>query len=233
MLNTSILLIEDQHEVLNMYVEILSKIKNTTIASFENPLDGIEYAIRDKPDIVITDNMMPYVDGFYVAQKIREVYSPKIILASAISSRILPKQNTTCFDKHFKKPFDPLSLISELETIIEEINKKKIAILNRTTSGFLEGINIVGKDRLFIENVVKTIMYDTDKPAEDSVYAILVQELNKDESTIRRNINKVVEKTYEPTLFEKIMGLNKKPKNVEFINTLIKKINENAKKEKW
>lgn len=233
MFNTSIVVMEDQPEILKVYVDTLSKIKNSVITSFNNPLEGLNYTIRNKPDIIVTDNLMPYVDGLYVAKKIREVYNPKIILASVITADIVKSHKLSNFDKYLKKPFDPIELLKIVIDMTDDINNRKTIILYKVTSGVLAGINCVGKDRLFINNVVKTLMYDTDKPPEDSIYTILSNQLEKDKSTIRRNINKVVEKTYEPSLFERILGFKQRPKNREFVDALLEKINEQAKNERW
>lgn len=229
MFNTSIAVIEDQIEMLEIYKEILSKIENSIIATFSNPLQGLDYALKNKPDIVITDNFMPYVDGVYVAGAIKEVYNPKIILASSMSARGNKFLN---FDRHIQKPFDILELLNLVKILVDEVNNTKSMILDRTMNGMLGDINLVGKDRLFIESAIKTLMYDSDRMSENSIYTILSERMEKDESTIRRNINKTIDKVYEPSLFEKI-GFARKPKNKEFIDQMMKKINEKAKNERW
>lgn len=229
MFNTSIVVIDDNKDILSVYVELLANVKDTVVQGFSDPREALQYALMNKPDIVLTDNMMPYADGIYVAEKIREIYNPKLILASAVSTKY---SNSANFDQLFKKPFNIDELLASIHTFIEEINQEKLRILDSVTNGLLGDINIIGKDKIFIENVVRTLMYDSDKPKENSIYNVLSEKLEKDQSTIRRNINKTIERSYEPNLFERI-GFSKKPKNKEFIDKLLEKINENAKIKRW
>lgn len=232
MFTTSIVVIEDQTEMLEIYTEALSIIKDIIITSFNNPIKAINYSIENKPDIIITDNMMPYADGLYVAEKIKEVYAPKIILTSAVTRHAFKYEQISNFDKYIQKPFDIFDLLKLVEELIKDVNNDKKNLLDKIASGLLGDINIIGKDRIFIESVIKNLMYDTDKPADNSIYSILSEKMEKDESTIRRNISKTINNAYEPSIFEKI-GFKRRPKNKEFINKLLERINEKAKNERW
>ncbi len=60
-----ILVIEDNAEVRENLVELL-ELSNFQAFAAENGKVGVEVAMREKPDLILCDVMMPELDGFGV-----------------------------------------------------------------------------------------------------------------------------------------------------------------------
>lgn len=81
-----ILVVEDDAYLLDFYVELL-RGEGYEVFTAENGQAGLETVIYQKPHLVLTDLMMPIMDGKQMLQKIREIPEfknlPIIILTNA------------------------------------------------------------------------------------------------------------------------------------------------------
>jgi DNA-binding response OmpR family regulator len=66
----NILLMEDDVAIASMY-KIKFEQAGFNVTIFDNGADGLEYAKKAKPDIILLDVMMPQLDGFAVLEEIR------------------------------------------------------------------------------------------------------------------------------------------------------------------
>ncbi len=69
--NKKILIVEDDKDFLFILQESLKKEGFSVIIS-ENGRDGLAMAEKEKPDLIILDILMPAMDGYEVAEKIKE-----------------------------------------------------------------------------------------------------------------------------------------------------------------
>jgi DNA-binding response OmpR family regulator len=77
-----ILIVEDSPAALILLKSILEKEGYLTIEA-ENGEDGLKKAKEEKPDLVITDTLLPGIDGFEVCRQIKQIQiptSPKVIM---------------------------------------------------------------------------------------------------------------------------------------------------------
>lgn len=82
---SSILVIDDDPLMQQLYLTIFHKLgHHVMIAS--NGVEGIEFAFRCEPDLIVCDIAMPEINGFVVMKNIREFewkFPVKIICISA------------------------------------------------------------------------------------------------------------------------------------------------------
>ncbi len=116
----TVLIIEDNQDMLAYINTVL--IKNYHCLLAENGKQGIALALKEVPDIVICDVMMPSIDGFQVCRRLRsEMITSHIplVLLTAIdekASRIKGwKEN---IDMYLNKPFDAQELNLQLRNIL-------------------------------------------------------------------------------------------------------------------
>lgn len=86
-MNIKILIIEDEKNI----VDILSfNLKNEgyEILCAYNGEDGLKLALKEKPELIILDIMMPKMDGFQVCKSIREVLDVPIIMLTARAEEV-------------------------------------------------------------------------------------------------------------------------------------------------
>ena len=74
-----ILIIDDVKTNLMIFDLFIKKIGNYETILMENPLKAIEWCTKNTPDLVITDYMMPEINGIELSQKIRELKREELI----------------------------------------------------------------------------------------------------------------------------------------------------------
>lgn len=85
--------------------------------------DGLKKFKKFKPDIVITDIMMPVVDGLMMAKEIKSLsrQTPIVILSAFSEKERLLGAIDVGIDKYLIKPIDPDELIKTLKIISKEL----------------------------------------------------------------------------------------------------------------
>lgn len=92
-------------------------------------------------------------------------------------------------------------------------------------NNFLRKFEFKIKDKIFLEEIIKVLL--NDKDPDIRTFKKLSEATQKDETTIRKRFNKIIEQKEKEIKCE--FGLSKKPKPKEFINCLVEKIQEQDK----
>jgi DNA-binding response OmpR family regulator len=67
----TILIVEDELPLLKVYADRFSE-EGFTVLKANNGQEGLEVAIKEKPDLILLDILMPIMDGLTMMQKLRE-----------------------------------------------------------------------------------------------------------------------------------------------------------------
>jgi len=67
----TILIVEDEQALLKVYAERFSE-EGFLVLKASNGQEGLDTALREKPDIILLDILMPVMDGLTMMQKLRE-----------------------------------------------------------------------------------------------------------------------------------------------------------------
>jgi DNA-binding response OmpR family regulator len=117
-----ILIAEDDRDFGNILTQYV------TISGFEVTLarDGKEAWEKfneDKPDICVLDVMMPEMDGFTLAEKIKQIHAdmPVIFLTAKSLKEDIVKGLKLGADDYITKPFDPEVLILRISNILKRV----------------------------------------------------------------------------------------------------------------
>ncbi len=134
-----ILLIEDNQNIRENTAEIL-ELASYTVFTAENGKDGVEAALREKPDLIICDIMMPMLDGYGVLHMVQKNPSiqntPFIFLTAKTERSEIRKGMELGADDYLTKPFDGTELLNAVESRI-----KKIELLKKELTPGLSGLN--------------------------------------------------------------------------------------------
>src|SRR6266487_1040428 len=114
----SVLVVDDDPDVAR-FVEVNLRSAGYEVTVASNGEEGLEKAIELRPDLVLLDVMMPKLDGFEVAQRLRRdprTSSSSIIMltAKALSSDKVMGL-TQGADDYIIKPFDPVELLARVK----------------------------------------------------------------------------------------------------------------------
>lgn len=131
-----ILIIEDELELLEGVSDILS-FEGFEIYTAPNGRIGIELAKKHAPDIILSDIMMPEVDGFEVVKTLRQyskTVSVPIILITALSERVnIRKGMELGANDYLIKPFTRVELLESINTQLEENVESKPQSIQENT----------------------------------------------------------------------------------------------------
>ncbi len=140
MVNKSILVVDDEPRMVQS-IQLHLEIEGFQVISASNGFQAVEKVVRDTPDLVILDVMMPEMDGLATLKKIREVSQVPVIFLSVKGEEFDRVRGLDLgADDYMTKPFSPRELISRIK-----------AVLRRTESkGLLEHSEVIVDDGLRI-----------------------------------------------------------------------------------
>lgn len=140
----SILVIEDNQDIRENTAEILDLAGYKTFTA-ENGKKGVEIAIKEKPDVIVCDIMMPELDGYGVLHLIRKNEStqttPFIFLTAKTERSDFRKGMEMGADDYVTKPFEDIEILNAIE-----IRLKKAEILGNRYASSQQGISQFIKD---------------------------------------------------------------------------------------
>lgn len=125
-----ILIVEDDEILRNNLYDILTN-ENYKVITAKNGDDGYKKAKNYLPDLIISDIMMPILDGYQLLEKIQQdtdlTSVPFIFLSAKSNIHDLRKGMNIGADDYIYKPFDIDELLTTVKTRIKKsdsINKK-------------------------------------------------------------------------------------------------------------
>jgi CRP-like cAMP-binding protein/DNA-binding NarL/FixJ family response regulator len=140
----TILVIDDNNDLRENTAEILDLAGYKTFTA-ENGKRGVETAIREKPDVIVCDIMMPELDGYGVLHLLRKNADtqniPFIFLTAKTERSDFRKGMEMGADDYVTKPFDDIELLNAIE-----IRLKKTEILEHKYASSPQGLNQFVKD---------------------------------------------------------------------------------------
>ena len=161
----SILVVEDNGDM-RSYIKDILKHDYRVIEAI-NGEEGIETAIALMPDLIISDVMMPKMDGIEMCRKlksdIRTEHIPIIILTARSSSSDSLEGYSTGADDYISKPFSRELLLVRITNLIE--SRKKLR--EHFKSRFLlepEYTNVESNIEKFISKAVSTVENNISNP---------------------------------------------------------------------
>ena len=117
-----ILIIEDTEDDLIIIKRYLVRAGYNEITSAADAVEGVKKALEEKPDLVISDTLLPGSNGFEVCQKIREAFGPSfpkiIIMTGSIDAVDAVKARKVGADDYCAKTSDCAPLIEAVKKIM-------------------------------------------------------------------------------------------------------------------
>jgi CheY-like chemotaxis protein len=120
---TKILLVEDNDEIRENTAEIL-EMANYQIATASNGKEGYEVALKEEPDLIICDIMMPVLDGYGLLHLINKnnilKSIPFIFLTAKTERGDFRKGMEMGADDYITKPFTDIELLNAIESRLQK-----------------------------------------------------------------------------------------------------------------
>jgi len=170
----TVLVIDDNVDIRENTAEILELAGYKTITA-ENGKIGVETAIKEKPDIIVCDIMMPELDGYGVLHMLKKntdaQHIPFIFLTAKTERSDLRKGMEMGADDYVTKPFDDIELLNAIEVRLKksEVLQQPYTLSQQGINEFLKGVKDSGlllklSDKYDIENYAKKqVLYQEGK----------------------------------------------------------------------
>jgi len=133
----SILVVEDNEELKAFLKNILSD--NYTVITASNGEEGLQHAVNDLPDLIISDVMMPVMDGLEMIRQIKEnntiCHIPIIVLSAkaSLDDRIAGLEHG--IDDYITKPFSATYLKTRIASLLRQRKALQEIYMNRLMEG--------------------------------------------------------------------------------------------------
>jgi YesN/AraC family two-component response regulator len=158
--------VEDNHELLNFIDSIFSKEYKTTLCT--NGQEGLIAALDLSPDIIISDLMMPIMDGLQFCKEIKSsietCHIPFVILTAKSGDENKMEGYEYGAEAYVEKPFNPAILQQRVKNLLrmqQQLNKR---MRDNLVLSFTEEPNICVHDKKLLESILNFVVEHIDKP---------------------------------------------------------------------
>lgn len=176
-----LLIVEDNDDIRNYLISSLSE--SFSIISAKNGVDGLNLTYKTIPDLIVSDIMMPEMNGFDMARKIKKdintSHIPIILLTAKDDLEARKEGYDIGVDSYLTKPFSIDLLISRIENILKSRQelKERTYLESIKTITEHEGVqktepndSLCALDREFIDNLVGIVNDNISNPNLDLDY---------------------------------------------------------------
>lgn len=187
----TVLVVEDQQDVRKYICDKLTEIY--TVIEAKNGQDGFESAKQHIPDLVISDVMMPKMDGFELCKLLKTddftSHIPVILLTARAEDIDKLTGLETGADAYLIKPFNSKELLLRVHNLIELRNK-----LRKKFGGKLivkpSEITVTSQDSQFMQRLLQTV----EKHIDDEKFSVeeLGHEFGMSPSQINRKLKAII-----------------------------------------
>lgn len=176
-----LLVIDDSDQIRWFLKHIFSS--DYHILEARNGQDGIDLALKEEPNIILCDVMMPVKDGFEVCKELKTnpktFQTPIIMLTAKVESEDVIAGIENGADDYITKPFDVEILRSKVKNLLKRREQLKQYFTRSLLSADLSATasqenasDVPNKDNAFIDSVIKCIeKYINDPKFEAKVLA--------------------------------------------------------------
>jgi DNA-binding response OmpR family regulator len=161
--SAKVLLIEDNEEVRD-YLRKNLQDKYKILEAPDGKI-GFQQAEKEQPDLIISDVMMPEMDGFELCDKIKSEVTtnhiPVILLTARADKEDKLEGLKTGADDYLPKPFDLEELYVRMENLIQQRERLKERFLKEALFG-IDKILFHPAEQEFIEKITPIINHNID-----------------------------------------------------------------------
>src|SRR4030043_170495 len=114
----TVLVVDDEPHMVE-FIAMNLELEGLRVIKAANGYEALEKAVKDMPDLVVLDIMMPDMDGFETLEKLREDFSVPVIFLSAKGEEVARIRGLDLgADDYIAKPFSPRELVSRIRAVL-------------------------------------------------------------------------------------------------------------------
>lgn len=135
---TTILVVEDEPIIVGLLKEMLD-IEGYYTVTVLNGEDAVQFALREMPQLVILDIMLPGIDGYEVIKQLRAhpktMHIPIIVLSACTSHAEKVYAFELGVDNYITKPFDTEELLARMHRQLKRVQQGALSPLTLLPGG--------------------------------------------------------------------------------------------------
>jgi two-component system, OmpR family, alkaline phosphatase synthesis response regulator PhoP len=127
-----VLAVDDEQDILRL-VEIKLKKAGFDVVTAQDGEEGVRKALTEKPDVVLLDVMMPKMDGYAAARKIKDTVRPTpivLMLTARGQEADILRGIKEGADDYVVKPFAPRELVARINVALIKAGKPAVVAEN-------------------------------------------------------------------------------------------------------
>jgi CheY-like chemotaxis protein len=113
----------DDSATMREVIKIAFRRENINVITCADAASALAQFEQNKPDVVITDVIMPDQDGYSVCSQIKQHAEyggvPVVLMSGVVNKSVADKAVAVKADELIRKPFQPLELISRVKSLLE------------------------------------------------------------------------------------------------------------------
>jgi signal transduction histidine kinase/DNA-binding response OmpR family regulator/Tfp pilus assembly protein PilF len=158
----NLLIVEDNQDM-RSYIKAQFEGKYNTHEASDGG-EGLHFAIENIPDLIISDVMMPVMDGHTMTEKlktdIRTSHIPVIILTARASTENKIEGLETGADAYLTKPFDARELQVRVDKLIEQRDRLRVyfsELLENNSNDTFDDTHLSAQEKEFLQKAMEVI----------------------------------------------------------------------------
>jgi DNA-binding response OmpR family regulator len=161
----TLLIVEDNPEFRHFLAEQLSRQFNVLQAG--DGEQGLEIASQKYPDLIISDLMMPVMNGLEMCERVKTdlhiSHIPVILLTARLSDEAKAESYRAGADSYISKPFSFDVLMARIEMLIEQQEKRR-ELFRKNIEIQPESITITSLDEQFVTQALASVEKNIQNP---------------------------------------------------------------------
>lgn len=191
----NLLLVEDNEELLLLMKSIFHKYYN--VATAANGCEALEYVKENNVDVIVSDIIMPEMNGLELCQCIKTDISTShiivILLTSDTNTKVQIDSYNMGADAYVAKPFKTSILKAQLASLLKKRETTQMKFINYPIETFISDSSFTSLDQQFIKKALDIVEKNLSNANLD--VSILADSLNMSRSTFTRKIKAITGKT--------------------------------------
>ncbi len=184
----TVLIVEDNTDLQQFISDTIKKEFNVALAG--NGKKGIEKALLLIPDLIVTDVMMPVMDGVAMTNVLKKnektSHVPVIMLTAKATAESKIEGLKTGADDYLVKPFDGDELIARIQNLIEQRQKLRELYSKKIISITPDKVEVPSQEKVFLEKIRTAI----DENLDNEMFGVvdLANVVNMSRSQLHRKL---------------------------------------------
>lgn len=187
-----LLLVAEDNQDMRAFIKSILEDRFTVIEA-SNGESGLKKTLKYLPDFIVSDIMMPVMDGLEFCKKVKNNFStshiPVLLLTAKTSTDVRIEGYKVGADGYIAKPFDAELLVARINNMMESRNRLHKAFDSSLDVKSLE-IQEESQDRKFLDKLMEVIQENYQDATFD--VAELIEKMHMSKSLLHKKLQSLV-----------------------------------------